>query len=603
VIVLRSGDRSSVRREPRWSRVYQPRLTLYVFVAMLAIRCTAQEPSGQSQPPDQQNIVHGTVVNAVTHEPIGRALVFSPDNRFATLTDGEGHFEFTLPKANTGSGVGYGGSFLSSGHSQRMWSTGTGSLSWLTARKPGFLNDPKEQAQIEAFQGSEIIISLMPEALIKGRVTVSAADAASGVNVQIFSQQVQDGTTRWMPGTSVRTNSNGEFRFAELLPGAYKLVTHEWMDNDPIASIPGSQLYGFPPVFYPSATDFDAASTIQVTAGQTYQADLSIIRQPYYPVTIPVASSESIAGVGITVSPNGHRSPGYSLGYVASKQTIEGSLPKGNYLVEAATYRPNQANGSVTLAVPEAAGAGSNLILIPKSSININVVEEFTSTDRNSSMSWSDGHHTFALRGPRTYLQDIRLEATDDFEQRGGGSLRQSTGPNDESLVIENLLPGRYWLRVRPSRGYVASATRDGVDLLRQPLVVGSGANTPIEIKMRDDTAEIDGTVAGIAAQSGTTDGATFGAGISSPHAWISCVPLGDSPGQYEQTPVSSEGKFNAQNLAPGTYRVMAFKKQHWDLPYREAEAMRAYESKGQVVHLSPGQKANVQLQIISDSD
>ena len=353
-----------------------------------------------------------------------------------------------------------------------MWSTGAGdSLSWLTARKPGFLDDPKEQRQIEATPGTEIIISLMPEALIKGRVTVSAADAASGVNVQIFSQQVQDGMTRWMPGTSGRTNSNGEFRFAELLPGAYKLVTNEWMDNDPVATDPSSQQYGFPPVFYPSATNFAAATTIQVTAGQTYQADLSIIRQPYYPVTIPVANSESSAGVGITVSPHGYRSPGYSLGYVASKQTIEGSLPKGNYLVEAATYGPNQADGSVTLAVPEAAGAATNLILIRKSSITVNVVEEFTSTNRNGSMSWSDGHSNFALRGPRVYLQDIRLEVTDDFEQRGGGSLRQPTGPNDESLVLENLTPGRYWLHLHPTRGYVVSATRDGVDLLRQPLV------------------------------------------------------------------------------------------------------------------------------------
>ena len=582
------------------------RHTAIVLVGLLGVGgIFTEKATGQSQSPDnRENIIHGTVVNAVPHEPIGRALVSSSDNRFATLTDGEGHFEFTSPKANTESAGSFVSSFASTGKLQRMWSTGAaGSLSWLTARKPGFLNDPKEQAQIEAFPGTEIIISLMPEALIKGRVTVSATDAASGANVQIFSQQVLDGMTRWMPGTSVRTNSNGEFRFAELLPGAYKLVTHEWMDNDPIATVPGSQLYGFPPVFYPGATDFAAASAIQLTAGQTYQADLSIIRQPYYPVTIPVASSESSAGVGITVSPNGHRSPGYSLGYVASKQTIEGSLPRGNYLVEAATYGPNPASGSVNLAVPEAAGGGSNLVLIPTSSITVNVVEEFTSTDRNGSMSWSDGHRNFTLRGPRAYLQDIRLETADGFELRTSGSLRQPTGPNDESLVLENLALGQYWLRLHPSRGYVASATRDGVDLLRQSLVVGSGSNTPIEIKMRDDTAEIDGTVAGIVVRSGTPDGATFGAGISSPQAWISCVPLGDSPGQYQQSPVSSEGKFNVQNLAPGTYRVMAFKKQHWDLPYREAEAMRAYESKGQVVHLSPGQKANVQLQIISDTD
>jgi hypothetical protein len=37
------------------------------------------------------------------------------------------------------------------------------------------------------------------------------------------------------------------------------------------------------------------------------------------------------------------------------------------------------------------------------------------------------------------------------------------------------------------------------------------------------------------------------------------------------------------------------------NIPYRDAEAMRTYENKGQVVHLSAGQKTNVQLQISSD--
>jgi len=580
--------------------------TAIVLISLLGIGgISANRASAQSQPSDtRQNIVYGTVVNAVTHQPIGRALVSSQDNRFATLTDGEGHFEFNLPKTDEQNESGFGIGYAGVGQPQRTWPTGaSGGLSWLTARKPGFLDAPNERTGVEAFPGSELTISLMPEALIKGRVTASVADIAAGVNVQVFSRQVQDGMTRWVPGISARTNSNGEFRFAELLPGNYKLLTHEWMNNDPVANVPGSQLFGFPPVFYPNAMDFAAASTIQLTAGETYQADLSIVRQPYYPVTIPVANSESNSGVRITVSPQGHPSPGYSLGYVASKQTIEGSLPKGNYLVEATMYGPNLASGSVNLVVAGAPTESSSMVLAPNGSITVNVVEEFTSTDGNGSMSWSNGHRTFALRGPRVYLPDIRLEAAEDFEPRRGGSLRQPTGPNDESLVIENLAPGRYWLRLRPSRGYAASATRDGVDLLHQPLVVGSGSSTPIEIKMRDDSAEIDGTVAGITMQSTTTAGGTFSARISSFPAWVYCVPLPDSSGQFQERPVPGDGKFNSQNMAPGTYRVMAFKNQQRDLPYRDAEAMRAYEDKGQVVHLSPGQKATVQLQIISSNE
>jgi hypothetical protein len=48
--------------------------------------------------------IKGTVVNSITHEPIGRALVFSLDNRLAMLCDAGGHFEFRIPRADERSG-------------------------------------------------------------------------------------------------------------------------------------------------------------------------------------------------------------------------------------------------------------------------------------------------------------------------------------------------------------------------------------------------------------------------------------------------------------------------------------------------------------------
>ena len=133
----------------------------------------------------------------------------------------------------------------------------------------------------------------MPEALIKGRVALPAADPARGINVELYYRQVQDGSLRWMQKSSTRTNSNGEFRFAELEPGTYKVLTREWMDNDPEGTVPGGQRYGFPPVYFPSATDFATASTIPLTAGEIFEADMSLVRQPYYPVKIPVTNTET----------------------------------------------------------------------------------------------------------------------------------------------------------------------------------------------------------------------------------------------------------------------------------------------------------------------
>ena len=43
--------------------------------------------------------LRGTVVNSLTREPVGRALVYSPDTRYATMTDDRGRFEFRFAPA------------------------------------------------------------------------------------------------------------------------------------------------------------------------------------------------------------------------------------------------------------------------------------------------------------------------------------------------------------------------------------------------------------------------------------------------------------------------------------------------------------------------
>jgi len=302
--------------------------------------------------------------------------------------------------------------------------------------------------------------------------------------------------------------------------------------------------------------------------------------------------------MNITVSLGNGGGPGYSLGYDPTKQSIVGSLPNGNYKVRAMSYMSGGMSGQVNIAVADAAVEGPPMVLTRSSSLKIDVTEEFTGTDWNGSASWSDGHRTYSLHGPRAYLQ-VGVEAANDFE-REIGQLRPPTGPRDEALFLD-LPPGRYWLRVHTSRGYVASATMGGIDLLRQSFVVDSASSAPIEIKMRDDDAQIEGTVAGIGASAPTH---LFPDLMSwRPRVWVYCVPMPDSPGEFQQLGVSAEGNIGSQMVAPGTYRVLAFQKQQPNLPYRDAELMRVYEGKGHVVHLSAGQKSTLQLQLIPDSE
>jgi hypothetical protein len=55
--------------------------------------------------------------------------------------------------------------------------------------------------------------------------------------------------------------------------------------------------------------------------------------------------------------------------------------------------------------------------------------------------------------------------------------------------------------------------------------------------------------------------------------------------------------------MAPGDYLVLAFSSAQIRLPYRDAEAMKPYQTKGSVVHLTAGQKTTFQVPIISPAE
>jgi len=88
--------------------------------------------------------------------------------------------------------------------------------------------------------------------------------------------------------------------------------------------------------------------------------------------------------------------------------------------------------------------------------------------------------------------------------------------------------------------------------------------------------------------------------GVLEVSAYIYCLPLPDESGQFHQIFAQQDGTFADQQMPPGSYRVLAFDREQPELDWRNSEAMRAYESKGQVIHLAPGQKEHLRLQLIT---
>src|SRR6185369_13647762 len=355
-----------------------------------------------------------------------------------------GRFEFQLPKIESDPNRPADG--------QAFYNVST----QLMARKPGFLDSGISSSPPQSTAGDDITIALVPESLIVGRVNLPSSNQSDRMTVQIYKRQVRDGRAFWAPGASATTRSSGEFRIANLRAGIYKIFTSELMDRDPITFDPRGQLYGYPPIYYPAATDFASASAITLEAGKTFQVELSPVLQPYYPVRIAVTNLPSQNGVDVSVALQGHKGPGYSLGY--NGEGIEGMLPNGVYTVEATLQQGQQtASGSVNITVKDSPVTNAFMAVLPNGSIPVNITDE--GSGQRSSALFARGAFT------REQKAEVFLQPAEDFDSGGFASLRPPRKRNDNDYVLENVRPGRYWLKVSPFRGYVASASAGSVDL------------------------------------------------------------------------------------------------------------------------------------------
>jgi hypothetical protein len=575
---------------------------ILVPLALHVLPCVAQSDSAS----DAERI-QGQVLNSVTREPIPGALVFSPDNHFAMRTDSEGRFQFTLPKAESASASGAEAAVpmvaagvstsysVSAGVVTENGPTGQVSRpTMLSARKAGFLDTTNLSAVDLTQQPKQITLLLAPEAIIAGHISLPSTEAPDKIELQLFRRLVQNGAPQWVLGGTTTSKSNGDFRFAELQSGTYKLLSRELLDRDPLNTNAHAQQYGYPPVYYPDADNFASAAEIHLAPGETAEPRITLVKQPYFNVKIAVANATPSAfGMIVNVSgQRGHVGPGYALRYNKSTQTIEGLLPNGTYSVEVRSYDQAVA-GVMTLLVKGAPVIGARLVLQPSASISINVREEFAKEPPEGSSTVQRGQRAFQVRGPRRYL-NVFLVSADDFNTGKSGILRDPSGPDDTALEIQNVLPGRYWVRLYTLYGYVASVRSGSTDLLREPLVVGAGGATiPVEITLRDNSGRIDGQIEQLAASP-----VPVLRGI--PPAFVYCVPTPGSTGQFAEIGVSPNGTFTSQPLAPGEYRVLAFDQQQGGLEYRNPEVMKLYDSKGPVVEVEGGQTEHVTLQLNS---
>jgi hypothetical protein len=400
-----------------------------------------------------------------------------------------------------------------------------------------------------------------------------------------------EGRETWSPQRSFMNWVDGEFRFYGLRPGTYKLITHEQIDEESMA-IPGAQLYGYPPMYYPNTTDFSLSTPIALKAGETARVNLTVARMEYYRVRLGVENMPAgSANLNLSVYPMGHHGPGWSLGYNPREGTIDGILPDGNYTVEASTQGENGLFAILNFSVKGKRLEGPTLTLLPDATISVRVHEEFQSSPSNFGVQEMAGENS-QVASRRYANVNVNLIPLDDLGTfRQGASSRMAENSQGQELTIPDVRPGRYQVDVNAGSGYVASIQSGGKDLSRQPLVVGLGSEVaPIEIVLRDNGAQLNGSL------EEENDSAPSAGAVANAMCIVYLLPMYE--GGRARNVQAWQGTFQINQLPAGNYLVVAFDRSRQDLPSGPGDAMQRLASKGQVIHVEPDEKVAVRVKV-----
>lgn len=530
---------------------------LLILMASLLLPAVSVSQTGDDSQP--KRTVSGQVVNRVTGQPIAGALVeFGGEH--AMLTDREGQFEFH--------GV-------------------DGAVSGNLASKQGYFSEQHGLIDLtERGQGNQpIILKLVPEAIIFGKVLDQNGQPLQGLRVQLRMLEISDGLTHWQQRDSTMTNVEGEFRFFELQAGKYSLSTEFQVDGPPDAQ----SAVAFAPVVYPLLSG-NEESALNLSPGDHVEANLNPPTQKLYPVTGHL-EGPAAQGVRFEAEP----STGGEISPVVRFNRFTGDfrlmLPSGSYRLKLHAFvQREQFFATREISIGEAPLRNLAITLAPLATVPVEIEYQGGSTPSQ------------APPPPPPFFANIGLEETDPsgLGRTLNAQPLQPSDPASDSLAIRDLDPGNYRLVSRPAPPwYLASAVCGNLDLKKEAMSIGgSAAGCSIHAVMRNDSATLHWSI-----NANNQGGNSNSQGNQGKQIFVYAMPLDNFIQSVSMTSAQQQGSGDVaegsiEGLAPGRYLVMALDHTE-ELPYREPDLVQRYLSEGKEVTLTANGQSEVQLDMV----
>ena len=488
--------------------------TGFRFVSVAALAFFALLAAAQ----DQTGGVSGTVVDAVTHQPVRKATV-------------------NINFQSGGGPVPQG----AQGHQATTDATGAFSLGSLAAGRYSLSaqhqNYPQDRGgvrkTVEVKAGDTagpVTLELIPGAVVTGHIADEDGDPLTGCNVQAHPARHPDQGVQF--GQS-NANENGEYRLFGIAPGKYifsvncPMTPFQPRPLSPGPDPPATTAYG--PQYYPLASDAKSAQAVEVVAG----SEKSGIDFRLRPTAVTQVRGKLSRG------PEDWRAQPLILQLAPVDSPDERMMGARTFNQDQGTFEfPQVFPGTYFLIAFTQGDAQKRIGAVQRIEVKdrpIETVLELThGMDLNGRVEIENSNNNPNKVSPT----QINIQLLPERPMGVGAEGTQVK--EDGTFTLGSVLPARYRLTANGPYVFLKSAWLGSADVTGKPLDFSAGGAEPIRIVLSTNTATINGT-----APVGQT-------------VYLSNLEDDFQGRNFRGASPDPSGRFTMSGVPPGKYRVFA---------------------------------------------
>jgi carboxypeptidase family protein len=518
----------------------------------------------QAQSAPAKGSIEGMVIRAGTNEPISRTkiTVFRSDRPAvdripSVVTDDKGHF--VIKDVDAG-------------------------LYSLSPERMGYARGNSQAVSVRAGETvKDVILRLTPGGAISGRVVDATGEPLLHVAVTVLRAVYDDqGRRHFNSVGDASTDDRGEYRAYLLPPGRYYVRAAARQGIELLNSV-------YKVTYYPGATDFSAASVVQLEPGAELTAiDFTLREERVFKVRgrlIDPKTGKPPAAQELRLIERDSEDYPISIGsadYNSETGVFEiGNVSPGAYWVQALQVGFRGVGGTPF-------GPGGQSLRVARAAVNI--------TDSNVDGIQLVFAPDVSIAG-RIVLDDGRAFA--DVQELKNSVVevvpknefdRAKPFPSkvaaDGTFTIENIQVGEYQIRTQKPPQYYLKSARLGQSNVLESLTISTAVSDELELLLASDSGEIGGTVLDKDRK---------------PMAGVPVVLIPTSQRSrsdlYQFDLTDQNGKFKLSPAVPGDYKLFAW--EDIGLSFRDPDFLRVYEAFGQSVKVSEFSKQTIEVKII----